>query len=109
MVMQEVSSEDKSDISSVQMHQAVLQAFEKQKQRGQKRLNGKLNEEEIETYCTMSPEAGNVIENAVGKFGLSHRSIASLKKISRTIADLSLHEKIEKSDILEALSYRRRK
>jgi magnesium chelatase family protein len=50
-----------------------------------------------------------VIENAVGKFGLSHRSIASLKKIARTIADLSAHESIEKSDILEALSYRRRK
>jgi magnesium chelatase family protein len=109
VVMQEVSSADKSDISSAQMHQAVLQAFEKQKQRGQKRLNGKLNEEEIETYCIMSPEAGSVIENAVGKFGLSHRSIASLKKIARTIADLSAHESIEKSDILEALSYRRRK
>ena len=109
VVMQEVSNTDKSDISSSEMHQAVLQAFERQKQRGQKRLNGKLSEEEIETYCVMSADAETVIDSAVGKFGLSHRSIASLKKIARTIADLANHARIEKSDILEALSYRRRK
>jgi magnesium chelatase family protein len=32
-----------------------------------------------------------------------------VKKIARTIADLNKNEKIEKKDILEALSYRRRK
>ncbi len=108
VVMQEVSHTDKSDVTSSQMHQAVLQAFEKQKERGQKRLNGKLSEEEIEIYCTMDTEASRVLESAIGKFALSHRSIASLKKTARTIADLSAHAGIEKSDILEALSYRRR-
>jgi predicted ATPase with chaperone activity len=32
-----------------------------------------------------------------------------VKKIGRTIADLNAHKMIEKSDMLEALSYRRRK
>ncbi|EIF50521.1 Mg chelatase-like protein [Sulfurovum sp. AR] len=32
-----------------------------------------------------------------------------MKKTARTIADINGHLQIEKSDILEALSYRRRK
>ena len=109
MVMQEVQSDDKGDISSKDMHEEVLKSFKLQKKRGQKRLNGKLSEEEIETYCHLNSDAQKILEGAIAKFGLSHRSIASVKKIGRTIADLNVHEKIEKSDLLEALSYRRRK
>jgi magnesium chelatase family protein len=109
VVMQEVSSEDKSDVTSKAMHEAVIEAFKMQKRRGQERLNGKLAEEEIETYCILNKEAQKILEGAIQKFGLSHRSIASVKKVGRTIADLNRHEKIEKKDILEALSYRRRK
>jgi magnesium chelatase family protein len=109
VVMQEVSSEDKSDVTSKAMHEAVIEAFKMQKRRGQERLNGKLAEEEIETYCILNKEAQKILEGAIQKFGLSHRSIASVKKVGRTIADLNKHEKIEKKDILEALSYRRRK
>jgi magnesium chelatase family protein len=107
--MQEVQSDDKGDITSEEMHQAVLEAFKMQKSRKQQRLNGKLTEEEIETYCVLTPDAQNILEGAIGKFGLSHRSIASVKKIARTIADLNGHKMIEKGDTLEALSYRRRK
>jgi len=109
VVMQEVNSEDRGDVSSAQMHQSVIKAFTMQKMRGQERLNGKLTEEEIETYCILTLDADKILEAATLKFGLSHRSIASVKKIARTIADLNTHVKIEKSDMLEALSYRRRK
>lgn len=109
VVMQEVGGEDKSDINSQQMHEQVFDAFKMQKQRGQERLNGKLSEEEIEQYCLLANDAAAVLEGAISKFDLSHRSIASIRKIARTIADLGKHEIIEKSDILEALSYRRRK
>ena len=91
------------------MHEAVIEAFVMQKKRGQSRLNGKLAEDEIEKYCGMDQEVLPVLESAIGKFGLSHRSIASIKKVARTIADLAKHELVEKSDMLEALSYRRRK
>ncbi|UFH59287.1 YifB family Mg chelatase-like AAA ATPase [Sulfurovum mangrovi] len=109
VVMQEVSSEDRSDITSAQMHHAVLNAFKSQKARGQERLNGKLSEEEIETYCILESEAEKILEGAIQKFALSHRSIASIKKVGRTIADLNGHERIERADMLEALSYRRRR
>jgi len=109
VVMQEVQSSDKGDIRSSEMHTAVIEAFKMQKGRGQQRLNGKLSEEEIESYCLLSAEAEKILEGAIGKFGLSHRSIASVKKTGRTIADLNGHRIIEKSDLLEALSYRRRR
>ena len=109
VVMQEVQSRDKGDVTSEAMHQAVIESFKRQKKRHQIRLNGKLAEDEIESYCRLNDEAEKILEGAIRKFGLSHRSIASVKKIGRTIADLNGNDKIEKRDILEALSYRRRK
>ena len=108
VVMQEIEVTDTSDINSADMHTDVLKAFIIQKNRGQVRLNGKLNEDEIDTYCVLVEDAEKILMKASQKFSLSHRSIASVKKIARTIADLSNNVLIEKSDILEALSYRRR-
>jgi len=109
VVMQEVQSDDKAGVTSEAMHRAIIDAFKMQKQRKQIRLNGKLREDEIERYCVLDVEANKILESAIAKFGLSHRSIASVKKIGRTISDLNLHSIIKKRDILEALSYRRRK
>ena len=109
VVMQEVASSDTAGITSSQMHQQVRDAFIAQMQRGQRTLNGKLSEEAIEQYCILSSEATQLLEGAIGRFGLSHRRIASVKKVARTIADLEGHRVIEKTDLLEALSYRRRK
>ncbi len=109
VVMQEVGSGDREGVDSAQMHREVLGAFVMQKQRGQKRLNGKLAEHEISTFCLLTEEAAKILDGATQRFGLTHRSIASIKKTARTIADLEKHEKIQKRDILEALSYRRRR
>jgi len=108
VIMQEVTSKDSNDITSEQMHSEVLSAFEMQKDRGQPHLNGKLTESEIEHYCQLDSSAAETINMAIEKFKLSHRGIASIKKIARTIADLNQNIKITKSDILESLSYRRR-
>ncbi len=108
VTMQEISASDSPDISSQTMHQSVLESFERQMQRGQSRLNGKLSEKEIEHFCTLEPLAQETLEAAITRFGLTHRSIASIKKVARTIADLNAHTHISKPDLLEALSYRRR-
>lgn len=79
-MMQEVDNADKGDTSSAQMHQEVLKVFKVQKLRGQTRLNGKLTEEEIEHYCLLCGSTNKILENTISKFGLSHRSIASVKK-----------------------------
>ena len=108
VVMQKVKSTDKSTLSSKEMQKRVLKAFELQKQRSQERLNGKLNEKEIERYCVLDNEAEGVLKNAINSFGLSFRSINSVKKVARTIADLGKSEYIKKEHLLEALSYRKR-
>ncbi len=51
VVMQEVSAKDKESIDSLSMHQMVIEAFKFQKERGQKNLNGKLTEKEIENIA----------------------------------------------------------
>ncbi len=108
VVMQEVSSTDKADISSKEMKKQVNRAFIAQKKRGQVNLNGKLREDEVEKFCMLSDDANKILFSAIERFSLSHRSIGSIKKVARTIADLDLSPKIEKRHLLEALSYRRR-
>jgi len=108
VVMQEVSAEDKKDVSSKELKALVNQAFKAQKERKQKQLNGKLREEEIEKFCLLTEDAEKILFSAIERFALSHRAIGSIKKVARTIADLELSVTIEKRHILEALSYRRR-
>ncbi|BCD67315.1 YifB family Mg chelatase-like AAA ATPase [Nitratiruptor sp. YY09-18] len=100
--------EEGERISSSQMHVSVLQAFRKQKERGQKDFNGKLDEAGIEQYCTMSDEAKSIFDQATMKLGLSHRSAGNLRKVSRTIADIEGSDLIEKRHLLEAMGFRRR-
>ncbi|NPA28169.1 MAG: YifB family Mg chelatase-like AAA ATPase [Epsilonproteobacteria bacterium] len=108
VTMQEVEFSDRAHTSSKELHKSVIKAFIAQKQRGQKELNGKLNEKEIEKYCILEEEAKDILEEATLKFSLSHRAIANIKKVARTIADLNENSLITKKDILEALSYRKR-
>ena len=108
VVMQEVSGEEKQDVSSKDLKQQVNRAFIEQKKRGQVRLNGKLREDEVEKYCILAQDAERILLSAIERFALSHRSIGSIKKVARTISDLECSSKIEKKHLLEALSYRRR-
>lgn len=108
VVMQSSNLNDKSTITSKEMHQKVLDAFRLQKERGQVNLNGKLSDEEVEQYCVLSDEAELVLQKAVQNFSLSFRAIKKVLKVARTIADLEKRKNIGKSDMLEALSYRKR-
>lgn len=107
--MQEISVNDVGDITSDDMHSKVIEVFCRQKERGQDRLNGKLLENEIDKFCIFEDNAIKILNNAMNRFALTHRSIASIKKTARTIADINSHQLIQKIDLLEALSYRRRK
>ncbi len=108
VIMSESSKDDTSTTNSSQMHQKVLQAQRAQLERGQKTLNAKLSDQEIDIFCVLSDEAKDMLDSAIDRFKLSFRSINKVKKVSRTIADLELSKKIEKHHLLEALSYRKR-
>lgn len=106
--MHAVSPEDKPSVSSKELHKKVREAFLRQKGRGQKVLNGALSDAEIVQYCPLNPESQQVIDQAIGRFGLSFRAVSRILKVGRTIADLDGSDTIEKSHLLEALSYRKR-
>ena len=108
IVMNEVNSNDKANTTSRELHEKVLKAFYAQKQRGQKELNGKLNEKDIEKFCKLDIESNEILQKAIDSFSLTFRSINKILKVSRTIADIENETKIQKNHLLEALSYRKR-
>jgi len=108
VTMNEVTKDDLSDISSQEMHNKVIEAFKLQKLRGQKELNGKLNDIDIKKYCVLTAQAKSILDISISKFVLSFRAINKVLKVARTIADLDYKEQIDSTHIIEALSYRKR-
>ena len=108
IIMNETNINDKSTITSAEVHEKVILAFKMQMLRGQSELNGKLNDEDISKYCLLNEECKSILDKATQSFNLSFRSINKVLKVSRTIADIEGSYKIEKSHLMEALSYRRR-
>ncbi len=106
--MADSDSSAKAEGSSQQMQEQVLAAFRQQKERGQSQLNGKLSEGEAKAVCVLTEECETLLAQASARFGLSMRASERIKRVARTIADLSGSEAIEKPHLLEALSFRRR-
>jgi len=69
-------------------------------------LNAHIKAKEIEKFIKLSSEAEEVLMNYAKKFSLSPRSYHRMKKIARTIADISDSAEIEVAHILEAFQYR---
>ncbi len=99
--------EAKPHASSKELHAQVIQAYEFQMSR-QGKLNAHLSESELEEVLFMSDEASSILIQASQNLGLSLRSLTKIKRVARTIADLTQSQTIEKSHMLEAISYRRR-
>ena len=108
VVMNDTLNDSKNIVSSQELHKNVLSAFIKQKQRGQKELNGKLSDVDIKKYCVLDEESSALFQNAKINYQLSFRSINKVLKVARTIADLNDNETITKNDLLKSLSFRRR-
>ena len=108
IVMNEVKKDDISDVSSLQLHKKVNEAFIRQKLRGQIDLNGKLSDEDIKKYCILDEECQDILDTAIENFSLSFRAINKVLKVARTIADIEGNKMIQKINLLESLSYRKR-
>lgn len=100
--------ESKRGVDSKSMQEQVFEAFRRQKERGQKSLNGKMSEREVEQFCILENECDELVIKMREKFGLSQRGVQKVKKVARTIADLEGSERIKKSHLIEAFGYRKR-
>ncbi|MCK9257242.1 MAG: YifB family Mg chelatase-like AAA ATPase [Sulfurospirillaceae bacterium] len=107
-IQMDESKDSDEGLDSKTMHQIVLNAFKKQKKRGQIEFNAKLQKDEMERFCICTKEALEILNEAASRFGLSYRVMDKSLKIARTIADIENSDKIESSHIIEALSYRLR-
>ena len=70
-------------------------------------LNGHLTGVELERHAALLKPEAAVLSQAIAKLNISPRGIHKVLKVARTIADLEASAKIQKTHLLEALSYRR--
>ncbi len=68
--------------------------------------NREIEPKEIETDCLLGPKERRVLEEAQARLTLSARAYHRVLKVARTIADLDERERIEESDLREAVAYR---
>lgn len=68
--------------------------------------NAHMNSRQIRKFCTLDFQSGELLEQAMEKFGLSARAHSRILKIARTIADLTGSEEITSAHVAEAIQYR---
>lgn len=109
-----VDFEDFDDRSQRMTSREILEIIESARHIQAKRfkdrdfyVNSQMTSEDIEKYCSLDQESGQMAARIYKKYGLSNRSYTRLLKLARTIADLEARETISSKDILEAFSYRK--
>ena len=71
------------------------------------KANAALSAKEVKALCILPEQGYQLLEQAMEKFGLSHRAYHRILKLARTIADLAQSEKIEITHVSEAIGYRK--
>ncbi|MEQ1558861.1 MAG: YifB family Mg chelatase-like AAA ATPase [Methyloglobulus sp.] len=71
------------------------------------KANSALTAKEVKQLCLLSEQGHQLLEQAMDKFGLSHRAYHRILKLARTIADLAESKDIEVNHLSEAISYRK--
>ncbi|MFA5985382.1 MAG: YifB family Mg chelatase-like AAA ATPase [Methylococcaceae bacterium] len=71
------------------------------------KANAQLTAKEVKQWCLLSEPGHQLLEQAMEKFGLSHRAYHRILKLSLTIADLANSASIELAHLSEAISYRK--
>ena len=104
--MEESRNAERDKITSKQMSEQVLRAFKFQKMRAQSEPNGKLSDSDVMKFCLLQDGAKDALDTATQRYALSQRGVKKVLKVARSIADIDESEKIARSHILEALSFR---
>lgn len=73
----------------------------------QGKANASLSAKEVKQYCGLAEQSHQLLEQAMDRFGLSHRAYHRILKVARSIADLGGSEGIEVSHLSEAIGYRK--
>jgi magnesium chelatase family protein len=105
----ELSSAKNSDNSAV-IRERVISAREMQAERYKNNpgvyCNAQMSSKMLKEICVIDTVGQNLLKNAMEKLNLSARAYDRILKVSRTIADLSVSEKIKSEHLAEAIQYR---
>ncbi len=71
------------------------------------KANSALTAKEVKQLCLLSEQGHQLLEQAMDKFGLSHRAYHRILKLARTIADLAGSKDIAVNHLSEAIGYRK--
>jgi magnesium chelatase family protein len=69
-------------------------------------VNAAMDTADLRRWCALDAAGQRLADAAFERLGLSARALSRLLKVSRTIADLGSHERIQAAHIAEALQYR---
>jgi magnesium chelatase family protein len=103
-IMDKTSGEPSRDVKS-----RVIKARDIQKDRlkhNKLLTNAEMSSNLAKKFCVLTPESEELLKKAMVKMQLSGRGYNRVLKVARTIADLSLSEKIEIDHLAESLRYR---
>jgi magnesium chelatase family protein len=94
-------------ISAEELKHGVALAVSAQKKRfSEAKYNSNMDVNDLEKYCTLTPEAEEIIQKAFTRLNLSMRAYHKVLKLSRTIADIDGSELIQVAHITEAIMYK---
>ncbi len=68
--------------------------------------NAMMNAALLRRHCALDGDTARLLERAMNRLSLSARAYDRILKVARTIADLAGRERIEASDVAEAINYR---
>ncbi len=106
-----LNAAEKDPLSTAKMKKMVAKAFARQQDRyagTNIRFNSELSAADVKEHCTLTPEAGRLLEQAFARLNLSARGYHRILKLSRTIADLEGDSSICEAHLSEAFCFRNR-
>ena len=113
VTVQAVSYDDATNtiadpISSEKLREGVYKAIGMQQKRfaSNTKTNSMMSSLEVEQFCTMTPQAQEIMKLAFAKLNLSMRGYHKTLKVARTIADIAQSELIEVAHIQETIMYK---
>ncbi len=95
--------------TSEKIRARVTEAHARQKKRLENvgiSTNGEMTSKTVRQVCKLTPDAEEILKQAIDRFSLSARSYFKIIKVAQTIADLAGKDSIERSYITESLQFR---
>lgn len=105
---EELRSDKKAeDSKSILRRVEAAREIQKKRFESKIKLNSNMSVRDLKHYCHLDADAEEKLQTAYQNMNLSARSLNSILKVSRTIADLDESKEVKASHVLEAIQYRR--